>query len=694
MAALLEVEDLAVSFAVAQGQVQAVRGVSFSLEPGEIMALVGESGCGKSVLLKSILKLLPGTARIKRGSVRVDGVDITRYRERDMQKLRGSVFSMVFQDPMTSLNPTIPVGRQIQEAVRIHRPKDTKEAVYQRTIQLMELVGIADAKERYGSLPHTFTGGQRQRSVLAIALAQDPKILFADEPTTALDVTIQAQILDLIRDLGRKMGTAMLFVSHDLSVVARIADRVAVMYAGRIVEVGRVEEIFYDPRHPYTWGLLKSLPSLAEEGKDLQTIPGMPPLLYDLPKGDPFACRNRYALAIDYEEEPPYFRITDTHQAATWLLDERAPKIMTAERGWTGDRAERAGLVSRDRGEDDVDDAPVCDRNKDRQSQGYLPEQVSLGTAAPTGEVLLDVQDLTHSFYLSERHLGRKVCVPAVRGVSFQIYKGEVFGLVGESGSGKSTVARCVMDIYRPSGGQICYQGIQTNDPRQFRKHKKLLQTRRQIIFQDSTSSLDQRMKVVDIIAEPMKIGHITPLRRTYREEARFQLHYVGLDPSYLDRYPYELSGGQRQRVAIARALAMEPDLLVADEPIASLDVSIQAQIINLFKHLKKEHGFTFLFIAHDLSVVRYLCDRVGVMYQGRLVEVATTKELFAHPLHPYTRDLLSAIPVPDPVAERSRELTHFWDRSRADADGGRLVKVCPEHYVLDGNGLGQRGGL
>lgn len=676
MSALLEVEDLAVSFDTAQGQVQAVRGVSFSLEPGEILAVVGESGCGKSVLLKSILKLLPRTARIKKGSVRVDGVEIAGYQERDMQRLRGKVFSMVFQDPMTALDPTIPVGRQIQEAVRLHRPKGTKEEAYQRTIRLMELVGIGDAKERYGSLPHAFSGGQRQRSVLAIALAQDPKILFADEPTTALDVTIQAQILDLIRDLGRKLGMAVLFVSHDLSVVARIADRVAVMYAGRIVEIGRVEEIFYDPRHPYTWGLLQSLPYLAEEGEELQAIPGMPPLLYDLPAGDPFACRNRYALAIDYEEEPPLFRITDTHLAATWLLDERAPKIVAPV------------MVGRRPKEHPAEwSCPVDDGQRHTESPSGAC--VAGGGQRYAREVLLDVQDLTHRFYLSERHLGRKFCVPAVRGVSFQIYKGEIFGLVGESGSGKSTVARCVMDIYRPSGGRICYQGIQTNDPRQFKKHKKLLQTRRQIIFQDSTSSLDQRMKVADIIAEPMKIGHITPPRGTYREEARFQLHYVGLDPSYLDRYPYELSGGQRQRVAIARALAMEPDLLVADEPIASLDVSIQAQIIDLFKHLQKEHGFTFLFIAHDLSVVRYLCDRVGVMVQGRLVEVAPTKELFTHPLHPYTRALLSAIPVPDPAAERSRKLPHFGDQSRADPDGGRLVMVRSGHYVLDESGLG-----
>ena len=334
---LLEINNLSVNFHTLQGEVQAVRDVSFSLRPGEVLALVGESGCGKSVLCKSIMKLLQNNAYIKSGTVSVNGVDITKYRQRDMQKLRGKLFSMVFQDPMTSLNPTISIGEQIAEAVRIHHPKMEKNAVYHRVIELMELVGIEYPKERYKLYPYNFSGGMRQRSVMAIALASNPKILFADEPTTALDVTIQAQILDLLRDIQVKLGTATVIVSHDLGVVARVADRVAVMYAGKIVEIGTAEEVFYHPRHPYTWGLMRSLPSLAKEGEELYTIPGIPPTLINPPKGDAFACRNEYALAIDYEEMPPMFRITDTHYAATWLLDERAPIIKSPITGrWNG----------------------------------------------------------------------------------------------------------------------------------------------------------------------------------------------------------------------------------------------------------------------------------------------------------------------------------------------------------------------
>lgn len=327
MAELLEVKNLSVSFQTVHGEVQAVRDVSFSLKKGEVLAIVGESGCGKSALCKTIMKLLPKTAHVKSGSILAAGTDITNYSEKDMQNLRGKLFSMVFQDPMSSLNPTIPIGKQIAEAVLVHEPKLTKTQVYERVIELMELVGIENPRERYKLYPYNFSGGMRQRSVMAIALASRPQILFADEPTTALDVTIQAQILDLLREVQEKLGTATILVSHDLGVVARVADRVAVMYAGKIVEIGTAEEVYYEPRHPYTWGLMQALPALSKGRKELHTIPGMPPTLIDPPKGDAFACRNEYALDIDYEEMPPMFQITDTHYAATWLLDPRAPKI-------------------------------------------------------------------------------------------------------------------------------------------------------------------------------------------------------------------------------------------------------------------------------------------------------------------------------------------------------------------------------
>ena len=324
---LLEVKNLSVSIDGPSGEVQAVRDVSFSLKKGEVLAIVGESGCGKSVLCKSIMKLLPPSARIKEGSIHVKGQDITCYREKEMQKLRGRIFSMIFQDPMTSLNPTIKIGKQIAEAVVIHNKKYTKGQVDQKVLELMELVGISHPKERYHQYPWQFSGGMRQRCVMAIALAADPDILFADEPTTALDVTIQAQILDVFRRIQKKLGMATVFISHDLGVVAGVADRVAVMYAGKIVEIGTAEEIFYDPRHPYTWGLLQSLPILSRGKEWLPTLPGMPPTLIHPPKGDAFAERNAYAMRIDYEKEPPMFQVTDTHYAATWLLDERAPEV-------------------------------------------------------------------------------------------------------------------------------------------------------------------------------------------------------------------------------------------------------------------------------------------------------------------------------------------------------------------------------
>lgn len=631
---ILEASDLSVSFETDAGEVQAVRDVSLSLKEGEVLAIVGESGCGKSVLCKSLMKMLPGNARIKSGKILVNGIDITRYKERDMAKLRGTLFSMVFQDPMTALNPTMTIGRQIEEAIKIHNPHIKRDALEKRVIELMGLVGIDQADERRNLYPYHFSGGMRQRSVLAIALAGNPSILIADEPTTALDVTIQAQILDLFRDIQKKMHTSTIFVTHDLGVVARVADRVAVMYAGKIVELGTTEDIFYDARHPYTWGLMQALPAYAKGKEMLHAIPGMPPVLINPPRGDAFACRNEYALAIDYEKEPPMFKISDTHYAATWLLDERAPEIKPPSLVCSSFLAEG-------------DQREGCEETAEREKTSVAEE---CQNDAENRETLVAVNHLTKSFSIGKRNVHK-----AVDDVSFLIYKGEVFGLVGESGSGKSTVANCVMNLCKPDSGEILYKEIDTCCSKEFRKNKKMLQCERQIIFQDSTSSLNPRMKVKDILSEPFRIQHITPKRGTLSEEAAFQLKYVGLDQSYLGKYPSELSGGQRQRVAIARAVAMEPELLVADEPIASLDVSIQAQIVNLFRHLQKEHGFSFLFIAHDLSLVRFLCDRVGVMHDGKLVEVGNVEDIFRHPKHPYTKALIESIPIPDPRMERQR---------------------------------------
>ena len=356
--------------------------------------------------------------------------------------------------------------------------------------------------------------------------------------------------------------------------------------------------------------------------------------MIDPPRGDAFACRNEYALAIDYEKEPPMFKISDTHYAATWLLDERAPEIKPPSLVCSSFLAEG-------------DQREGCEETAERKKTSMVEE---CQNDAENRETLVAVNHLTKSFSIGKRNVHK-----AVDDVSFRIYKGEVFGLVGESGSGKSTVANCVMNLCKPDSGEILYKEIDTCRSKEFRKNKKMLQCERQIIFQDSTSSLNPRMKVKDILSEPFRIQHITPKRGTLSAEAAFQLKYVGLDNSYLEKYPSELSGGQRQRVAIARAVAMEPELLVADEPIASLDVSIQAQIVSLFRHLQKEHGFSFLFIAHDLSMVRFWCDRVGVMYDGKLVEVGNVEDIFRHPKHPYTKALIESIPIPDPHRERQR---------------------------------------
>lgn len=611
MSELLEVRNLSVSFDTPAGEIQAVRDVSFTVKAGEVLAVVGETGCGKSVLCKSILRLLPDIASIKTGRILLQGADITSYRECDMRRLRGRVFAMVFQNPMRVLNPSLSVGAQIAEAVKIHSPGLSRVAVKQRVLELLRLVKIDHPEERSRQYPGHLSGGMLQRCVLAIALAAEPALLFADEPTTALDVTIQAQILELFREVQAKLHMAVIFVTHDLSVAAMAADRVAVMYAGRIVEIGTTKEIFCAPRHPYTWGLMRALPALAGGRRRLYAIPGMPPTLIYPPKGDAFACRNEYALAIDYEEQPPMFPVTNTHFAATWLLDERAKglEIKAPDFSCLGAEEESGELVGK---------------------------QVE-------ADVLLDVQHLTEVFPLS-----KKETLTAVDDVSFQIRRGEIFGLIGESGSGKSTVARCIMNIYRPTGGCISWQGINICDPRAFQTNKKILQSDRQIIFQDADASLNPRKKVCDIIMEPMKLQHVRPSRGTMRTEAAFWLQRVGMDAAYLDQYISALSGGQRQRVAIARALSMEPAFLVADEPIAALDVSMQAQVVNLFKQLQEELGFTFLFIAHDLSMVRFLCDRVGVMHRGKLVELSPADELFRHPKHPYTRRLIESMPVPD----------------------------------------------
>ncbi|MDF2037763.1 ABC transporter ATP-binding protein [Cytobacillus oceanisediminis] len=619
MEKLLELKNLYVSFRTYAGKVQAVRGVNLYLKKGETLAIVGESGSGKSVTSKTIMKLLPSnSAHIDGGEILFEGKNLVQYSEKDMQKVRGSEISMIFQDPMSALNPTMTIGNQIIESLMAHQKIDKKQAAL-KAVELLKLVGIPNAEARIKQYPHQFSGGMRQRVVIAIALACNPKVLIADEPTTALDVTIQAQILDLMKDIQKKMGTSIIIITHDLGVVANIADRVAVMYAGKIVETGTVEEVFYHPQHPYTWGLLGSMPNM-ETREELIAIPGTPPDLLNPPKGDAFAERNEFALKVDYLREPPMFKLSETHYAATWLLHGKAPKI------------EKPAMLNR------------------KRLTVTKPNLKAAAEKPQSKEPLVEIKYLKKYF-----NIGKNEVLKAVDDISFTIFKGETLGLVGESGCGKSTAGRTLMRLYDATDGEVLFQGEKVHgkkSPAELKEFNRKVQ----MIFQDPYASLNPRKTVADIIAEGIDIHGLAASREERREKVYELLETVGLNKDHANRYPHEFSGGQRQRIGIARALAVEPEFIIADEPISALDVSIQAQVVNLMKKLQKERGLTYLFIAHDLSMVKHISDRVGVMYLGNMVELASSDDLYDEPLHPYTQALLSAVPVPDPDREKSRE--------------------------------------
>lgn len=610
MESLLSIKNLHVSFQTHAGKVSAVRGVDLSVEKGETLAIVGESGSGKSVTSKAIMGLLPvQNASIDQGEIWFEDRNLLTLKNKEMKKIRGSEIAVISQDPMTALNPTMKVGKQVIESAIKHRNLGKKES-NKLALELFELVGIPNPETRLNQYPHEFSGGMRQRVVIAMALACNPKLLIADEPTTALDVTIQAQILDLLKNIQEKMGTSIIFITHDLGVVANIADSVAVMYAGKIVEKGTVEEIFHHPTHPYNWGLLNSMPNLDTKGK-LYSIPGSPPDLMNPPKGDAFASRNEFALAIDYEKQPPMFQISDTHSAASWLLHSQAPKIEFI-----------------------------------KQKNEVLSEEETIHKESEDKQALLEVKNLKKHFKLQS-----KQTLKAVDGINIEIKKGETLGLVGESGCGKSTIGRTLMGLYEPTDGEVIYDNVSLT-----KKNKKNFTRKIQMIFQDPYASLDPRKKVEDIIAEGIDIHQLARSKKERKERVEELLEIVGLQPDHASRYSHEFSGGQRQRIGIARALAVDPELIIADEPISALDVSIQAQVVNLLMKLQAERGLTFLFIAHDLSMVKYISDRIGVMYLGGMVELAGAEELYENPLHPYTQALLSAVPIPDPVIEKTRE--------------------------------------
>ena len=619
---LLEVRDLRTCFDSEQGEVRAVDGVSFDIGRGETLAVVGESGSGKSVTSLSIMRLISGSGRIAGGSILLNGDNLLAKSEAQMRRIRGNDISMIFQEPMTSLNPVFTVGSQIAETIALHK-RVGSAAARRQAIEMLELVGIPEPARRFGVFPHQMSGGMRQRVMIAMALSCSPKLLIADEPTTALDVTIQAQILDLMRRLQNELGMSILFITHDLGVVAEVADRVVVMYAGRAVEAASVAELFANPRMPYTIGLLNSVPRVdraAHRQQRLRAIPGNVPNPTDLPSGCAFHPRCRFAVGACGQEVP---RLEDTGNGhmARCLRSSEIASIVPAP----GD----AKIVS---------------------AKGAETAETNI---AATASRLLEVKDLSVSFPIRGGLVSRVVArVQAVCDISFDIAAGEVVGLVGESGSGKTTAGQALVRLVEPTGGKVMFDGIDVGGLD--RSGLRDLRRRMQIIFQDPFASLNPRMTVEEIVGEAFAIHKLErgPNRRSRIAEI---LQSVGLSPDHMRRYPHEFSGGQRQRIGIARALAVRPQFIVADEPVSALDVSIQAQVVNLLQDLKERLGLTLLFIAHDLGVVEYLCDRVIVMYLGRIMEVAPARRLYGSPTHPYTEALLSGVPIPDPMLKRQR---------------------------------------
>lgn len=603
---MLTIQDLSIEIRRGDRTVRPVTGVSLEVARGETLGIVGETGSGKSMTGLAVMGMLPAGGRIVGGSIRFDGRELTELGSAEYRALRGNDISMVFQDSMTALNPTRRIGEQVAEPLQLHRGASKRQALAAAQ-EMLALVGIPRPGERMRDYPHQLSGGMRQRVMIAMALMCEPRVVIADEPTTALDVTIQAEILELLDGLKTELGMSMILVTHDMGVVARYADRVGVMYAGRLVETGPTATLFGDTRHQYTRALLSSIPSLEQDrAEELFSIPGSPPDPAEQQPGCRFAPRCAAATAACAAEFPPVAPAADPgHSFACWN--------------------------------------PVAGPALAVRSQRFAAPAAPPADAAPR----LRVTDLVREHPVSG-WAGRGRTVKAVSGVSFEVAAGETFGLVGESGCGKSSLGRMLVALDTPTSGTVALDGETVSGLRP--RDLAAKRTQLQMMFQDSNASLDPKMKIGAILREPFAIQGIgTQAERTGRATAL--LDDVGLGPAILERYPYELSGGQRQRIGLARALALEPRVLVADEPVSALDVSIRSQVLNLMRRLQAERGLSSVVISHDLSVVRYLSDRVGVMYLGKLVEVGTTEEVYRAPAHPYTAGLLAAVPVADPDA-------------------------------------------
>jgi peptide/nickel transport system ATP-binding protein len=631
---LLQISDLHTQIRRRGAIVRAVDGVSLTVGPGECVGLVGESGCGKTMTARSVMRLLPPGGAITAGSIVLGGAELTTLSERDMQAVRGREIGMVFQDPSASLDPTMTIGRQISESAVVHRGADRRAAAA-HAVEMLALVRMPDPERVTGLYPHQLSGGMRQRAMIAAALACEPMLLIADEPTTALDVTIQREILELIDDLRAQFGMAVILVTHDLGVIAGRTDQVAVMYGGRIVEQAATAALFAQPRHPYTEALLDALPEMAgPASRSLYTIPGRPPDLSVQLPGCSFAARCRHARDWCASHEPALDGDYPGHSYACFFpIGGHGGQTAPGGREAHGNGRVSAWAAG---------DARAAAGRAARRPAGFATaghDGASESAAAP----LLRVSGLVKDYPVTRGLLRRKVgAVSAVADVSFEIAAGQTFGLVGESGCGKTTIARLLSGLERADAGSIVFGGTDLTalSPGQRRREPGI-----QLMFQDAYASLNPRMRVRSILSEPLAIQK-TVRRRGYRRQVARILDEVGLPPEAAGRYPREFSGGQRQRVALARALLQRPALIVADEPVSALDVSVQAQIINLMRKLQRQYGLSYLFISHDLSVIRYMADIIGVMYQGKLVEVGPAADICTAPAHPYTAALIDAVPV------------------------------------------------
>lgn len=635
---LLQVNNLHTYFRSSGALLPAVDGVNLTINRGETLSVVGESGCGKSVTALSIMRLVPQPpGEIREGEILFGDVNLRGISEAEMQAIRGNEISMIFQEPMTSLNPVHTCGHQITEAIRVHRGLSGQEAATE-AVEMLRRVGIPEPEQRAREYPHQLSGGMRQRVMIAMALACRPKLLIADEPTTALDVTIQAQILDLMRKLKDELGMSILLITHDLGVVAEMADRVVVMYAGKVVEEADARHIFSSPLHPYTIGLLKSVPRLTGTEPRLQTIDGTVPGMRAMPSGCRFHPRCDRATDSCRNCEPPLLQVGPSQKVACWNHAQEAetPGAHVAPAGTMESATERTP-------------APTAGGNK--------------------GEPLLVVEGLKKYFRVGKKSIFSRetAMVHAVDGVSFTVHKGETLGIVGESGCGKTTLGRLLVRLSQPDAGRIVFGGrdVASMQPGEMRKLRQDIQ----IVFQDPYASLNPRLTVRRIVGEPFEV-HGAGSRAEITAKVQHLLSTVGLSPDHIDRYPHEFSGGQRQRIGIARAIALNPKMLVCDEPVSALDVSVQAQILNLLADLRDDFGLSYIFIAHGLAVVRHISDRVAVMYLGRIVELAPSNELYSSPLHPYTQALMSAIPIPDP--------NHRMERVLLEGDVPSPVRVPP----------------